>query len=70
VTVITIILPRPGTAKQAAALAHVVNPRVGQTDGGCREPAPTCLPSSSRENGDVEPAARGFGERVAAVELA
>ena len=25
VTVITIILPRPGTAEQAAALAHVVN---------------------------------------------
>jgi hypothetical protein len=38
VTVITIILPRPGTAEPAAVLAHAVNPRVGQADGGCRGP--------------------------------
>ena len=34
-----------------------------------QDPAPTCLPSSSRET-SVEPAERGFGERVAAVKLA
>jgi hypothetical protein len=72
VTAITIILPRPGTAEQAAALAHCGESRVGPSRW--RLPRPDAdlpaEPVACDENGDVEPAERGFGERVVTVELA